>query len=290
MKIDIFEPISFCFGVEKSIETIKKYVNSHKHEKVFCLGHPVHNELVSNQLKKLNINIIDVQPSCYEEEISKLPSASTIIFSAHGHDKKIERLCLEKNMIIIDTICPIVENIQNQINEFLSKNKNVVYIGKNNHPESYAVLKNSHLVNFWDISSSFLVDFNIENAIVFNQTTLLKNKLEPIYANLLNKDSSITIKNTSCKFVNDRYEKLIKLNPNDYDYILIAGSTSSSNTLELLNKAEEIFGTKKALLVSKAEDLVSISNLKHSKSIAIFSGTSTPIELINDIKQILTQL
>ena len=34
--------------------------------------------------------------------------------------------------------------------------------------------------------------------------------------------------------------ELIKLNPNDYDFILIAGSTSSSNTLELLNKAEEI--------------------------------------------------
>ena len=65
--------------------------------------------------------------------------------------------------------------------------------------------------------------------------------------------------------LDNRNEKLKKkLLPvrDDYDFILIAGSTSSSNTLELLNKAEEIFGTKKALLVRKAEDLVSISNLK----------------------------
>ena len=171
MKIDIFEPISFCFGVEKSIETIKNYANSHKDVKIFCLGHPVHNEIVSNQLRNLNVSIIDVEPSAYKDQILNLPNNSTLIFSAHGHEKKLEDICKEKNISIIDTVCPIVNNIQKQINEILDKNHSVIYIGKNNHPESYAIIKNNHLVNFWEISSSFSVDFNIKNTIIFNQTT-----------------------------------------------------------------------------------------------------------------------
>ena len=100
MKIDIFEPISFCFGVEKSIETIKNYANSHKDEKIFCLGHPVHNEIVSNQLRNLNVTIIDVEPSAYKDQILNLPNNSTLIFSAHGHEKKLEDICKVKNIYI----------------------------------------------------------------------------------------------------------------------------------------------------------------------------------------------
>ena len=290
MKIDIFEPISFCFGVEKSIETIKNYANSHKDVKIFCLGHPVHNEIVSNQLRNLNVTIIDVEPSAYKDQILNLPNNSTLIFSAHGHEKKLEDICKEKNISIIDTVCPIVDNIQKQINEFLGKNHSVIYIGKNNHPESYAIIKNNHLVNFWEISSSFSVDFNIKNTIIFNQTTILENKLETIYNEIYSKNPTAIIKNTSCKFVNDRYTKMKELDPNKYDFIIIAGSTSSSNTTELFNKAVQIFGTKKALLISKAQDLKSISNLNDAKTVALFSGTSTPIELINEIELILTQL
>lgn len=291
MKIDIFEPISLCFGVANSLDKIKEYVRSHKNENIFCLGHPIHNEIVSNMLLEMGITILDIKPEDFETSILEIPSNSTVIFSAHGHDLNLDKLCKDRKIKILDTICPIVENVRNQISELANKGAKIIYIGKRNHPESYAIRKNVNLVDFWDISSSLLVDFDMNNPVVYNQTTILKDKLDPIYKALLSSKKDVVIKNTSCSYVNQRYEELKKLNGNLYDYIVIAGSSTSSNTVELYEKSQSLFGKEKALLISKAEDLKVFTQLEYvHHKIALFSGTSAPIQLINLIKEFLTQL
>ena len=102
---------------------------------------------------------------------------------------------------------------------------------------------------------------------------------------------NLNIKKTSCSFVNDRYEKLKSTISNEYDYVLIVGSKQSSNTIELYEKALQIHGNKKALLISKAEDLDFLNKLDTKpQKVAIFSGTSAPSNLINEIYEILKQL
>ena len=58
MKIDVFNPISFCFGVENSINMIKKATIEYKGRPIFCMGQPIHNELVTSELENLGITII----------------------------------------------------------------------------------------------------------------------------------------------------------------------------------------------------------------------------------------
>ena len=288
MKIDLIKPISLCFGVESSINKIKQCAAENKDASIFCLGLPVHNEIIAKELENLGINIIDAKPNEFESLLLTFPKNSIIIFSAHGHDRKLDEICKERSLKYIDTICPIVASIQRKIEEYIENGKEVLYIGKENHPESYSVLKNAPLVKFWDISSSFLVDFSTNYPIVFNQTTILKNKLEPFYRKILEKASGGIVKNTSCKFVNDRYEALIKLYHSDYDLVIVAGSKNSSNTNELYEKTIEIFGKEKALLISKADELKSYK-FNDVNNVLILSGTSAPQILIDEIKEILTQ-
>ena len=102
--------------------------------------------------------------------------------------------------------------------------------------------------------------------------------------------TDIIIKNTSCRYVDSRYEALKQLNHSSYDLVVVAGSQKSSNTIEIYKKAIEIFGKEKTLLVSKADDLFLYKDkLKKANSALLTSGTSAPIELINEIKEILTQ-
>lgn len=292
MKIDVFEPISLCSGVESSISMIEEARKNYPNKDIFCLGHPVHSEIISNSLKKLGIKIIEAPLSSYEDEISKLPDGCVVVFSAHGHDKSLDDLCKTKKITIIDTTCPIVKNVDSQIkNLILNKNKKVIYIGKENHAESYAVIKNNPLVDFWEISSSFLVDFQYIDGVVLNQTTILKEKLEPHYSQILRENEQIIVKNTSCHYVNLRYLKLKKLDSFFYDYVIIIGSSTSSNTTELFEKAIEWHGKEKALLVSKAEDIQFMKDLEHKpESVALFSGTSAPRELIDSIIEALNSL
>ena len=289
MKIDVFNPISFCFGVENSINMIKKAAIEYKGRPIFCMGQPIHNELVTSELENLGITIISTALDKYSDEIKKMPNDCVIIFSAHGHDTKLNEICAGKNMIVVDSICPIVATIRQQILNCLNKNEEIIYIGKKDHPESYAIQKISHLVNFWDISSSFLVDFNLKSPNIFNQTTILQDKILPIYDKIIRNSPAAIIKNTSCKYVNSRYEQLKNISSDSYDYIIIAGSNTSSNTLELYEKGVELFGDK-TLLISKADQLKDLVDLNNkSLKFALFSGTSAPQELIDAIKKILMQ-
>ena len=290
MKIDIFEPISFCFGVQNSLKIIDETITKYNDRQIFCMGQPIHNELISKKLKDRGVNIIISELANYEEEILLMPNESVIIFSAHGHDKKLDGICELKNMIIIDCVCPIVKNIQLEINKFINDDAHVIFIGKQNHPESYAICKNAPKVKFWDISSRYLVDIQYKNTIIFNQTTILNNKLLPIFNELNNLNRKITIKNTSCKFVTERYKKLVNLDINNYDFLIIAGSTTSSNTMELFNTAINLFGKEKCILISHEDDIKTLHKLvKTNDRIAIFSGTSAPPYLIENIKKALMQ-
>lgn len=292
MKIEIIEPISLCYGVECSIKMIKEAKTTYADKLIFCMGHPVHNEKISQEISDLGIQIIDASPEKYQEEIEKLPDDSVVIFSAHGHDNSLNKLCERKNLNIIDTVCPIVKAINEQINSLVNKeNKQVIYIGKKNHAESYAIVKNNPKVDFWEFSSSFSVDFQYNSPYIFNQTTILEDKLEKIYHSILADSPGAIIKNTSCKFVYVRYSKMKELNSSLYDYILVIGSNTSSNSVELYEKAIEYHGKEKALLISKAEDLKFMFDLKvKPQSVAVFSGTSTPQSLINEIIETLRLL
>ena len=62
--------------------------------------------------------------------------------------------------------------------------------------------------------------------------------------------------------MNLRYEQLKNISSDSYDYIIIAGSNTSSNTLELYEKGVELFGNK-TLLISKADQLKDVVDLNN---------------------------
>lgn len=291
MKIDIIEPIGMCAGVKNSIDKIIETTIDHKGSSIFCLGAPVHNEAVTTNISKKGVKILDVGPEEYKNALTNLPDGCVIIFSAHGHDRKLDEICKSKNMTIVDTVCPIVKTIEEQIKSIIDsdENKSVLYLGKKNHAESYSAAKISDKVYFQDISSSNLVDIESESVVVYNQTTILKDNLNSIYDRILDKYTTANIRNTSCRHVNLRYEKLKKIYDGQYDYIVVVGSGTSSNTIELYNKACEIMTKEKVLLINKTSELKKY-DFSQAYSVALVSGTSAPDDLIVDIYDALKAL
>jgi 4-hydroxy-3-methylbut-2-enyl diphosphate reductase len=159
MKIAVFEPISLCFGVERSINLINNERKNFPEKKIFCLGHPIHNEHISTELKNMNIKIIDANIEAFYEVVPSLPKDSIVVFSAHGHDIELEKLCLEHDIKYLDTTCPIVKSIDSKIKTIIDKKQKVVYLGKEKHAESYAIIKNNPKVIFKDIFSNAVLNY-----------------------------------------------------------------------------------------------------------------------------------
>ena len=127
----------------------------------------------------------------------------------------------------------------------------------------------------------------IKEPIIINQTTLSFLELNNIHKEILENIPKANIIDEICPVTRIRQENIINLKK-DYDLLIIIGSKTSSNTNKLYELALKYHQNKKVLMIGSKKDLFNfdLSNYKH---VAIFSGTSTPNEIINEVKQYLEE-
>jgi 4-hydroxy-3-methylbut-2-enyl diphosphate reductase len=101
MKISIDETAGFCWGVVRTVEQVEKALDDKKNDNIYVLGHIIHNPREIERLSALGLKTIT-------------------------HDD-FERL--------MDATCPLVQHLQNRINEKHEEGYDVVIFGKEKHAE-----------------------------------------------------------------------------------------------------------------------------------------------------------
>lgn len=285
MKIDIIQPSGYCFGVMNAINKAIKIKENYPFNNVYVLGELVHNEDVISFLNNHDIHTLVVNNN-EEEILKKLNTNDILIFSAHGHDEKLDELLKNKKITFFDTTCKNVRKNLDLIKENIDKG--IIYIGKENHAETKAAISISNKVILYDLDKG--LDFSkitFKEPIIINQTTLSFLELNNIHKEILENIPKANIIDEICPVTRIRQENIINLKK-DYDLLIIIGSKTSSNTNKLYELALKYHQNKKVLMIGSKKDLfnLDLSNYQH---VAIFSGTSTPNEIINEVKQYLEE-
>ncbi|MDY4857215.1 MAG: 4-hydroxy-3-methylbut-2-enyl diphosphate reductase [Candidatus Onthovivens sp.] len=285
MKIDIIQPSGYCFGVMNAINEAIKIKENYPFNNVYVLGELVHNEDVISFLNNHDIHTLVVNNN-EEEILKKLNTNDILIFSAHGHNEKLDELLKNKNITFFDTTCKKVRKNLDLIKENIDKG--IIYIGKENHAETKAAISISNKVILYDLDKG--LDFSkitFKEPIIINQTTLSFLELNNIHKEILENIPKANIIDEICPVTRIRQENIINLKK-DYDLLIIIGSKTSSNTSKLYELALKYHQNKKVLMIGSKKDLFNfdLSNYQH---VAIFSGTSTPNEIINEVKQYLEE-
>ena len=91
MDVKILEPRGYCAGVNNAILIAIKAKQEHPNQDVYVLGMLVHNNQVVQNLESKGIM------TAYD--IKDIPEGSVIVFTAHGHDKKLDEIAKEKGLI-----------------------------------------------------------------------------------------------------------------------------------------------------------------------------------------------
>ena len=285
MKIDIIQPSGYCFGVMNAINEAIKIKENYPFNNVYVLGELVHNEDVISFLNNHDIHTLVVNNN--EEEILKnLNTNDILIFSAHGHNEKLDELLKNKKITFFDTTCKNVRKNLDLIKENIDKG--IIYIGKENHAETKAAISISNKVILYDLDKGLVFSkITFKEPIIINQTTLSYLELNNIHKEILEDIPKANIIDEICPVTRIRQENIINLK-NDYDLLIIIGSKTSSNTSKLYELALKYHQNKKVLMIGSKKDLFNfdLSNYQH---VAIFSGTSTPNEIINEVKQYLEE-
>ena len=139
------EKYGVCSGVKNALTLVNKELTKNSNT-IYVYHEIVHNSFVINNLQKQGV--------VFTENFNDIPEKSTIIFSAHGVSKDIEKEAADKNLQIIDGSCPLVKKNHRIVEEANSRGDYILFIGDKNHAEVIGTCgRTSEKEKFFIISS-----------------------------------------------------------------------------------------------------------------------------------------
>jgi len=289
MKISILNPIGYCSGVKNAIFIAEKARKENPDKDIYVLGKLVHNEFIIRHLNNLKIHTIFEKNTSLTELIKQIPNDSIVVFTAHGHQKSLDEIANKKNLKIYDSVCPKVKHNMDNIQGFVSKDNDVIFIGIKDHPETEASVSLGEKVHLFDINSSFdYSSITSESPFITNQTTLNFMELERIHNEIKSHFPKSIFSNEICKATRERQENISKLG-DDVDVVFVIGDKASSNTNRLVEISTISNKKAKTYLISDEND-VSIEKIENKKHLVIASGASTPDITIQSVINKINEL
>lgn len=280
MEIINITPRGYCKGVVKAIQMAKQASLDFPNQKITVLGELVHNDHVVSGLKEMHIDTIESKNTSRLELLESV-NEGVVIFTAHGINKKVIEKANNKGLIGIDASCEDVISTQNLVESYLNNNYDILYIGKEGHPESEAICssdpKHIHLITkLLDIDH-----LNLQNDKLFltNQTTMSLLDIMQIIDKAKLKYPQLIVSNEVCSATRLRQEAVLNLKK--VDCLIVVGDPKSNNST-MLAKLGQNKGIESVYFIQSYQDLIDI-NLKQYKSIAITSGASTPTFITNQV-------
>lgn len=282
MEVKIFEPISFCFGVKRAIELVNKIREEYPYNNIYLFGELIHNKSVMDELALKGIKVIEFSKNSAEIQLNTFKVGDIVVFSAHGHDKNYEKILIKNGVKYFDSTCPIVKVNLNRISK---ANGDVIFVGKEGHPETLASLSKGKNVYLYDINSKFdYSQIKSEQVYVMNQTTLSIFELKRIFKDIKEHFPNAIFTDEICNESRIRQENIASIS-DDYDLVIVIGDKNSSNTTKLYDIANKN-KNRKNYLVSNLDEVKTIDLSQHKK-VALFSGTSCPKYIIDEIYEYL---
>ena len=279
MKIILANPRGFCAGVGRAIEIVKKVIEL-KGIPVYVKHEVVHNQTVVEELRELG--------AIFVEEISEIPTGATVIYSAHGVSKKVQKNSLSNNLGVFDATCPLVSKVHSEVEFHSRSGRECILIGHANHPEVEGTMGQYDSSNGGNI---YLVQTKKEaeeisvkddkNVSFVTQTTLSVEDTEEIIRVLKRRFPSISgpRKDDICYATQNRQDAVKQL-ALESDLILVIGSKNSSNSNRLREIAER--SGVESYLIDSASDL-NFNWFIGKKAIGLTSGASAPEHLVQEL-------
>jgi len=279
MIINKLNPQGYCNGVKRAINIcLEALENPNTKKPIYLLGSVIHNKYVNEEFIKKGAIILEDKNKTRYELLDQI-NEGTVIISAHGVSPKVIAKAKTKNLNIIDTTCPNVSIIHNNIIKYLNEGYTCLYIGTKKHPECEGVLEiDSNIININNITDINNLNINNDKIYITNQTTLSIFDTSDIYNALKNKYPNAILDNRICDSTTKR--QLAVINQDKVDLCIVVGDKASSNTKKLAQIANN--SNINTILVENINDIKDY-DFKNINTISITSGASTPSILVDEI-------
>ena len=292
-RIVLADPRGFCAGVDRAILTVQTILKAADRgaaagdgglPPVYVRRQIVHNKHVVEDLAK--------QGAVFVEELSEVPDEAVaagvpVVFSAHGVSPTVKAEAAARGMHVVDATCPLVSKVHREVLRFVKEGYEIVYIGHRGHDEAVGVVGEApdhvHLIEH--ASDVDGLDFAEGTKLVLlTQTTLSVDETADTIAALKTRFPWIAMPpNSDICYATSNRQAAVKLVAEQSDCVVIVGSANSSNSVRLVEVAQEGLGSRGvAHRVDDAGDLDD-SWFDGVQAVGISSGASVPDELVGGV-------
>ncbi len=276
------EPRGFCAGVDRAIEIVERALAKFG-APIYVRHEIVHNTYVVNDLKS--------QGAVFIEDLAEVPPGATLVFSAHGVPKSVEREAAARGFRIFDATCPLVSKVHVEVAKLHREGYEFIMIGHKGHPEVEGTMGQLdggiHLVEeVADVAR--IRPAQQDKLAVVTQTTLSVDDAADIMAAVKARFPRVREpKQQDICYATQNRQDAVKLLSAQVDVVIVVGSPSSSNSNRLREVALKR-GTAAYMVDSAAE--LQAAWIAGKPRIGLTAGASAPDILVQQVIERLREL
>lgn len=305
MKVIRGSIIGFCFGVSNTVDMATKCLNKAKEKNLPCysIGALIHNKDVVDDFREKGLFVIKSPQDVLNKSSNKAPSKFSnkgfALIRAHGITDKLRRAFNDAEFELVDSTCPIVLKGINALREASTTNRKLVVLGFENHAETIALLGIENekeerleikLLSSVKDTENFILKEDPKTPIyVVTQTTFPQDLYKEVVSILRAHFNDVSLGNEPCPACHKRIENAVET-ASKCDCAIVVGCVESANTNNLAHEIQKIGKTVFLVENAKALDDTMIEKIARFDTVALLSGASTPIWVIDEVEKKLKEI
>ena len=281
-EVVLAEPRGFCAGVDRAIEIVERALAKFG-APIYVRHEIVHNTYVVNDLK--------AKGAIFIEDLADVPPGATLVFSAHGVPKSVEREAEARGFRVFDATCPLVTKVHVEVAKLRKEGYEFIMIGHKGHPEVEGTMGQLdggiHLVEDVADVARIQPDQTAKLAVV-TQTTLSVDAASFKKTAVKARFPAIREpKQQDICYATQNRQDAVKLLSGQVDVVIVVGSPTSSNSNRLREVARKL-GTE-AYMIDSADELQA-AWVQGKARVGVTAGASAPDILVRQVVERLKAL
>jgi 4-hydroxy-3-methylbut-2-enyl diphosphate reductase len=275
LEVILSAPRGFCAGVVRAIEVVEICLERYG-APVYVKHQIVHNPYVVAELERKGAITVDT--------VEEIPNGSLVVFSAHGSAPEDFEQAKDRNLRVIDAVCPLVTRVHNEAKKYHREGKKVLLVGHKGHQEVIGTMGQVEMTLIGDDAISDLPDWGPDTEVaVLTQTTLSVGDTAESIGAIKGRFPDALVRNDICYATTNRQSAVMEIAVL-VDLVLVIGAVNSSNC-NRLREVAEAQGVPSYLINGPEE--IEPAWLDGVVKVGITSGASTPEVLVESVIQAL---
>jgi len=278
MKIILANPRGFCAGVHRAINIVERALELFP-APIYVRHEVVHNQYVVDDLKE--------RGAVFVEELDEVPDDNIVIFSAHGVAQSVRTEAKRRELKVFDATCPLVTKVHMEVTRASRRDQECILIGHQGHPEVIGTMgqydsEKGGIYLVESVDDVALLNVKQPDLLCYSsQTTLSVDDTSHVIDALRKKFPKIEgpRKNDICYATQNRQDAVKDL-ADKTDLVLVVGSTNSSNSNRLREKAS--CAGVNAYLIDNEFD-IKCEWFENINSVGVTAGASAPDVLVQAV-------